>query len=291
MRQYTDISGKTRLVAFFAQPAKHSLSPKMHNLSFSLLDIDAVYLAFEVAPEHLKEQIQMIRVMDMLGANISMPHKQKCIPYLDELSKAAELVGAVNTIVNENGRLIGHNTDGLGFMQSIKEMGLDLTNQTMTMLGAGGAATAMIAQAAIDGVKKIHVFNRQSRHYPNYQEKLQRIAEKTNCQIELFPLENQQILKEKLAESVLLVNASSVGMYPKNQESPIKDASLLREDLAVYDAIYNPRETLLLKQAKEKKAKVDNGLSMLLYQGAAAFELWTSQQMPIKEVKNILKNS
>ena len=170
-------------------------------------------------------------------------------------------------------------------------MGLDLTNQTMTMLGAGGAATAMIAQSAIDGVKKIHVFNRQSRHYPNYQEKLQRIAEKTNCQIELFPLENQQILKEKLAESVLLVNASSVGMYPKNQESPIKDASLLREDLAVYDAIYNPRETLLLKQAKEKKAKVDNGLSMLLYQGAAAFELWTSQQMPIKEVKNILKNS
>lgn len=291
MREYTDISGKTRLVAFFAQPAKHSLSPKMHNLAFSMLDIDAVYLAFEVAPEHLAQQIHAMRVMDILGANVSMPHKQAVIQYLDELSSAASLVGAVNTIVQKKGRLIGHNTDGQGFMRAIKEMNINIIGQTITIIGAGGAAMAMIAQAALDGVKKINVFNRQSQHYSQYQKKLAKMAAQTKCQIELFPLENQQSLKEKLAESCLLVNASSVGMAPNDQVSPIPNGDFFRKDLAVYDAIYNPRETLLLKQAKAKGAKTENGLSMLLYQGAYAFELWTGREMPVNEIKEVLFNS
>lgn len=285
----TAISGYTRLVGFLANPAKHSISPKMHNLAFKETNIDAVYLAFDVSKDELEHGIQAIRTFDMLGANVSMPHKIAAVSYMDELTEAAELIGAINTIIHHEGNLIGHNTDGIGFCESLRENQVRIKNETMTLLGAGGAATAMICQAALDGMKTIHVFSRKSPRYERMHEKIKEITAKTNCVITLTELSDQNKLATALAQSSLLVNATSVGM--SDDTSPISDTSLLRKDLTVYDAIYNPRETYLLKQAKAAGAKTINGLGMLLYQGAAAFECWTGKKMPVEQIKPIIENS
>ncbi len=285
----TAISGYTRLVGFLANPAKHSISPKMHNLAFKETNIDAVYLAFDVSKDELEHGIQAIRTFDMLGANVSMPHKIAAVSYMDELTEAAELIGAINTIIHHEGNLIGHNTDGIGFCESLRENQVRIKNETMTLLGAGGAATAMICQAALDGMKTIHIFSRKSPRYERMQEKIKEITAKTNCVITLTELSDQNKLATALAQSSLLVNATSVGM--SDDTSPISDTSLLRKDLTVYDAIYNPRETYLLKQAKAAGAKTINGLGMLLYQGAAAFECWTGKKMPVEQIKPIIENS
>lgn len=204
MKGIEEISGQTRLVGFYANPARHSLSPKMHNLSFSKLGIDAVYLAFEVTKEALPTQIQAIRNMQMLGVNLSMPHKVAALDYVDELSPAAKIIGAINTIVNHEGKLIGHNTDGIGFMTSLAENQIDIIGQTMTVIGAGGAATAMITQAALDGVKQIYVLNRPSAHFKTYQEKMQAIMQATNCPIELISLEDQVLVYQAVNKLSLI---------------------------------------------------------------------------------------
>lgn len=284
-----EISGYTRLVGFFASPAKHSISPKMHNLAFKETNIDAIYLAFDVSNETLADSIQTIRTFDMLGANLSMPNKIAAINYMDELSESAKLIGAINTIVNQEGKLIGHNTDGIGFCESLREAKVSIKGTTMTLLGAGGAAIAMVTQAALDGMKEIYIFSRKSPNYDQMEEKIKKIMEETTCSIILTEWNEEQKLAEALAKSNLLVNATSVGM--KETQSPIKNPQLLREDLTVYDAIYDPRETLLLKQAKEKGAKTINGLGMLIYQGAAAFGLWTGTKMPVEKIKPIIENS
>ncbi|OTN76452.1 shikimate 5-dehydrogenase [Enterococcus sp. 8G7_MSG3316] len=282
------ISGHTRLAALFAKPARHSISPAMHNLSFSETTTDAIYLAFDVEPEDLATSIESIRTLDMLGVNLSMPHKMAAVPLVDELSPAAALIGAINTIVNQQGHLVGHNTDGTGFMRALDAIDVSIIGETITVIGAGGAATAIISQAALDGVKVIQVFNRKDDFYPVIDVKLQEIAQQTGCRISLQDLDDQGALADALAKSQLLVNATGVGMKPNEDVSPLKDTTLLRETLAVYDVIYNPRETQLLKDAKAAGAKTANGLSMLLYQGAAAFELWTGKQMPIEKVRALI---
>lgn len=283
------ISGYTRLVGFLASPAKHSISPKMHNLAFKETNTDAVYLAFDVSKAELENGIQAIRTFDMLGANVSMPHKIAAVSYMDELTEAAELIGAINTIIHRDGKLIGHNTDGVGFCESLRENQVAISGETMTLLGAGGAATAMICQAALDGMQTIHVFSRKSPRYERMKEKIKEITAKTNCMITLTELSDQNKLATALKESSLLVNATSVGM--SDDTSPLYNATLLRNDLTVYDAIYNPRETHLLKQAKAVGAKTINGLGMLVYQGAEAFECWTGKKMPVDIIKPVIENS
>ncbi len=283
------ISGHTRLAALFAKPARHSISPAMHNLSFSENNIDAVYLAFDVEPENLVTSIESIRTLDMLGVNLSMPHKMAAVPLVDALSPAAALIGAINTIVNDNGHLTGHNTDGIGFMKALEAIDVSIIGETITVIGAGGAATAIISQAALDGVKEIQVFNRKDAFYPVIEVKLQEIAQQTGCNITLQDLADDSALADALNKSQLLVNATGVGMKPNESESPLKDTSLLRASMAVYDVIYNPRETQLLRDAKAAGAKTANGLSMLLYQGAAAFELWTGKEMPVKKVQALIE--
>ncbi|WP_313538886.1 shikimate dehydrogenase [Enterococcus sp.] len=283
------ISGHTRLAALFAKPARHSISPAMHNLSFSENNIDAVYLAFDVEPENLATSIESIRTLDMLGVNLSMPHKMAAVTLVDALSPAAALIGAINTIVNDNGHLTGHNTDGIGFMKALEAIDVSIIGETITVIGAGGAATAIISQAALDGVKEIQVFNRKDAFYPVIEVKLQDIAQQTGCNITLQDLADDSALADALNKSQLLVNATGVGMKPNESESPLKDTSLLRASMAVYDVIYNPRETQLLRDAKAAGAKTANGLSMLLYQGAAAFELWTGKEMLVKKVQALIE--
>ncbi|MBL1230824.1 shikimate dehydrogenase [Enterococcus sp. BWB1-3] len=285
------ITGHTRLVGLYATPIRHSVSPMIQNTAFQALGIDAVYLAFELGTDRLPQVIDSIRNLDMLGANLSMPNKMAAVPLMDDLSEAAKLVGAINTIVNVNGKLTGHITDGTGFMRSLKDMDIDIIGRKMTLIGAGGAATAIIVQAALDGVKEIAVYNRRDEFFEKVKEKLTYIKQQTGCNIHLHDLENESELAADVKDSTLLVNATGVGMKPDLEAAPISDFSIITKDLAVFDVIYTPRETRLLKEAKARGAKTANGLGMLLYQGAAAFELWTGKEMPIETVKSIIENS
>jgi shikimate dehydrogenase len=285
------ITGQTRLAALFASPARHSISPVMHSTAFDELGINAVYLAFEITPAQLPAAIQSIRELDMIGVNLSMPHKMAAMKLVDEVSEAGQLIGAINTIVNHEGHLVGHNTDGVGAMSALKEKKIEIVNKEITVIGAGGAATAIISQAALDGVKKIHVFNRHDQFFDVITEKLKNIAAHTHCTITLHDLADEQLLATCTASSSLLVNATGVGMAPNADATPFKDLSILRRDLPVFDVIYNPRETQLVKAAKAVGATTLNGLGMLLYQGVEAFRLWTGQEMPVAIIKPIVENS
>ncbi|MGO3115331.1 shikimate dehydrogenase [Enterococcus pseudoavium] len=284
-----EISGKTRLAGLYALPARHSFSPLMHTTAFQATGVDAIYLSFDIQPERLGESIQAIRDLEMLGINLSMPHKMAAINYVDELSQAARLIGAINTIVNQKGKLIGHNTDGSGCMASLKQNGIEIIGKRMTILGAGGAATAIITQAAIDGVEAIDVFNIKDDFYRKIEPKLAEIAAETDCQIQLHDLADEAQLTASIAASSLLINATNIGMAPDTEQMPLPNTTLLRKDLPVFDVIYHPGETKLLKAAKEIGAITVNGLGMLLYQGAAAFKLWTGEEMPVALIQPLLE--
>lgn len=285
------ITGHTGLVGLFATPIRHSVSPMIQNTAFQVLGIDAVYLAFEVGNDGLGQAIESIRNLEMLGANLSMPNKMLALDSMDELSEAARLVGAINTITNDNGKLTGHITDGTGFMRSLDDIDVNVIGKKMTIIGAGGAATAIIVQAALDGVREIAVYNRKDEFYETIQEKLTYIADNTPCEIQLNDLADEAKLSADVADSALLLNATGIGMKPMQDKTPIQDFSIIRPDLAVCDVIYNPRETEFLKQARLRGAKTNNGLGMLLYQGAAAFKLWTGKEMPIDIVKPIIEKN
>ena len=205
--------------------------------------------------------------------------------YCDHLSPAAQIIGAVNTVVNDNGILTGHTTDGIGYMQAAKDAGYDLTGKTMTLLGGGGAATAICVQAALDGLKEIHVFNIKDQFFPRLQALVDRINEKTDCKVTLDDLADATELKKAVDASDILTNGTSVGMSPNTDNCLITDMSMFRPDLIVSDVIYNPEETKLLLLAREHSCPTFNGLYMLLYQGAAAFTLWTGKEMPVDIIK------
>ena len=280
------ITGHTRLTGLLGSPVAHSISPLMHNEAFQLLNLDYVYLCFDVSEDSLETAVNGLKACNIRGFNLTMPNKNKVVELLDELSPAARLIGAVNTVVNDNGRLIGYNTDGIGYMQSVKDAGYDIKGKTVTLMGAGGAATAICAQAALDGVSVIHIFARPtSRFWERTCTLVNTINETLPSRAILHENGDTAALKDALLQSAMLINATSVGMAPNTDASIITDTSLFRPDLIVSDVIYNPRETKLLYEAKQAGSPVFNGMYMLLYQGAEAFRLWTGQQMPIEPVK------
>ena len=276
------ITGHTELIGLMAYPIRHSSSPAMHNAAFAKLGLDYAYLAFEVDNDSLEGAVQGIRSLKLVGSNVSMPNKTVVHKYLDKLSPAAEMCGAVNTIVNEDGVLTGHITDGTGYMMSLKDNGVDVIGKKMTIVGAGGAATAIEIQAALDGVAEISIFNRKDEFWANAEETVRKINEKTNCKAQLFDLADLDKLKEEIASSYLFTNATGMGMKPLEGQTYIPDKSFLRPDLIVSDVVYYPRETELLRMAKEVGCKTMNGLGMMLFQGAAAFKMWTGEDMPIE---------
>lgn len=280
-----EITGNTKLTALLGSPVSHSISPQMHNESFRLLGLDYVYLAFDVTPEHLRNAVLGLKAAGICGFNLTMPLKVHILPYLDELTPAARLAQAVNTVIVKDGRLIGHTTDGAGYMQSVSDAGYDIIGKKMTLLGAGGAATAICVQAALDGVSSIDMYKRKNATWDKTEEFCHQVASETGCNIRLLDIEDTSLLAESVAESTILTNATSVGMAPDTSSSPIPDSAMLQEGLIVSDIIYNPRETLLMKQAKERGCPCFNGLYMLLYQGAAAFKCWTGQEMPTDIIK------
>lgn len=280
-----EITGKTKLTALLGSPVSHSISPQMHNASFRLLGLDYVYLAFDVTPEHLHDAVMGLKAAGICGFNLTMPLKVHILPYLDELTPAARLAGAVNTVIARDGKLIGHTTDGVGYMRSVADAGYDIIGRKMTLLGAGGAATAICVQAALDGVSSIDMFKRRNASWDKTADFCQHVASETGCRIRLLDIENTTLLAESIDESAILTNATSVGMAPDSSASPIADSSMLHKGLIVSDIIYNPRETMLMKQASEWGCPCFNGMYMLLYQGAAAFKCWTGQEMPTEIIK------
>ena len=278
------IDGYTRLVAVVANPIKHSISPFIHNSAFEATNTNGVYLAWEVDATELAETVANIRRYQMYGINLSMPYKEQVIPYLDQLSEEACLIGAVNTVVNREGTLIGYNTDGKGFFKSLPSF--KISRKRLVLLGAGGAAKAILAQAILDGVSQISVFVRSSS-MEKTRPYLEKIQNATGFRVDLFALEDVQDLQDSITQADLLVNATSVGMDGSSQ--PIPTSIVLPEKLLVADVIYQPFETPFLKWAREQGNQSINGLGMLLYQAAEAFELWTGKEMPTDQIWELLK--
>ncbi|AGX41713.1 shikimate dehydrogenase [Clostridium saccharobutylicum] len=242
------ITGKTQLTGLLGTPVSHSISPIMHNESFAKLGLDFAYLAFNVGNEGVKSAVEGLRTLNARGFNVTMPNKTVICQYLDKLSPAAELAGAVNTVVNDNGVLTGHITDGTGYMRSLKEAGIDIIGKKMTIVGAGGAATAIEIQAALDGVKEISIFNIKDEFFERAKKTVQDINEKTNCKATLFDLEDKETLRREIANSAILTNATGIGMKPYEGQTYV-EKSMLRSDLIVSDVIYNPEKTTLLEMA------------------------------------------
>ena len=278
------IDGYTRLAAVVANPIKHSISPFIHNSAFEATNTNGVYLAWEVDAAELAETVANIRRYQMYGINLSMPYKEQVIPYLDQLSEEACLIGAVNTVVNREGTLIGYNTDGKGFFKSLPSF--KISRKRMVLLGAGGAAKAILAQAILDGVSQIAVFVRSSS-IEKTRPYLEKIQNATGFRVDLFALEDVQDLQDSITQADLLVNATSVGMDGSSQ--PIPTSIVLPEKLIVADVIYQPFETPFLKWARNQGNQSINGLGMLLYQAAEAFELWTGKEMPTDQIWELLK--
>lgn len=277
------ISGSTRLICLLGSPVAHSLSPIMHNLSFAHEGLDFVYLAFDIKSEAIGKTLDSLKTLNFRGCNLTMPLKISCLPYIDELSKVSFLCKAVNTITFEDGKLYGTSTDGTGFYDSLLDHGFDVKNEKVTLLGAGGAATSIAAEMALRGVREIDIFQRKSKTFERAAEFSGRVNHETNCHVEVIDLEDKSSLKKAISESALLLNATNVGMgEDKNSLIP---EEYLRQNLIVSDIIYHPEKTTLLKEAEKIGAPFFNGKDMLLFQGAASFEIWTGKKMPVSFIK------
>ena len=283
------ITGTTELIGLFATPIRHSSSPLMHNLAFAKLGLDYAYLAFEVGRETLPRAVDSIRALEMRGANISMPNKTVVHEYLDHLSLEARLCGSVNTIVNENGTLTGYNTDGQGFIGALRASGINISGEKLTIIGAGGASTAICVQAALFGARELSIFNRRDQFFQSAERIAGAVRDNTNCVARACPLDDEAALRREVAESQLLVNATGIGMKPYEGRSAVNDLTLFRPDLIVFDVIYAPRRTKLMELAASQGCRVLNGHGMMLYQGAAAFKLWTGREMPVDYIRETMR--
>ena len=284
------INGHTRLYALIGSPVGHSGSPAMYNYSFEKLGIDAAYLAFDIPLEKTKDAIDAFRTLNVGGFNITMPNKTAAAQLVDRLSPAAELVGACNTVVVEEDKtMTGHITDGIGFVRNLKEQGVGIEGKKIVLLGTGGAATAIAVQAALDKASEIAIFNRKDEFFANGEKTVEKIKKAVPSMKKIYieDIDDKKKLGEAIAGRDLLINATRAGMSPLENVLPVPE-ELLHKDLAVADVVYNPRETLLIKKAKEAGCKAAvGGIGMLLWQGAAAFELFTGKEMPAQEVMEL----
>ena len=280
------ITGHTGLLALFGSPVGHSGSPAMYNYSFQKLGLDYVYVALDIKEHEVKDAIDAMRLFHMRGCNVTMPDKTEAARYMDELSPAAKIIGAVNTIVNDNGKLTGHITDGEGFVANLKDHGIEVNGKKITVAGGGGAATAIQVQCALDGAREITIFNIKDAFF----ERTLQTAEKIRSAVDgivvnVYDIADTDQMTREILESDIFVNATIVGMKPMDDQSVVKDLSALHKGLVVCDAVYNPEETRLLREAKDAGCVCVGGKGMLLWQGVSAFRLFTGQEMPVEEVK------
>ena len=280
-----NIDGHTRLLGLIGTPVGHSKSPAMYNYCFDKYVLNCAYLAFDVPMEKVEEAVNALRTFNVMGANVTMPLKNAVIPYLDEVSAASQAIGSVNTIVNKDGKLTGYVTDGMGYTGELRRGGVEIAGKTVTLLGAGGAASAIVIEAALEGAKEIRVFNKRDAFWERALNNLETIGKAAPaCKISLNDLDDAEALRASIDSSDILTNATRVGMKPLDDQSLITDTSLFRPGLIVTDVVYDPEETKLLREAKAAGCKTFDGLGMLVEQGAASFKLYTGLDMPVAEV-------
>lgn len=280
------ISGTTGLLALIGSPVEHSGSPAMYNYSFQKLGLDYVYVAFDITTEDVGKAVEAVRLFKMRGINVTMPDKTEAVRYMDALSPAAQIIGAVNTIVNDDGVLTGHITDGEGFVNNLRSHGIEIAGKKITVAGGGGAATAIQVQCALDGAREISIFNIKDEFFERTLQTAEKIRNaKPECVVNVYDIADDAKMKEEIASSDIFTNATIVGMKPMDGESVVKDVSAFRPGLVVCDAVYNPKMTRLLREAEEAGCICVGGEGMLLWQGAAAFKLYTGRDMPVEEVK------
>ncbi len=276
------LNNETVMYGVFGDPIKHSRSPLMMNRAFRETGLNAAYAAFQVKPQDLGEAIRGVRALGFRGINVTIPHKVEIIPYLDELSDAAKRIGAVNTVVQEEGRLIGRNTDGIGFVRSLKEeAGFFPQGRTVLLIGAGGAARGVAYALASEGPKQMWIANRTVRKAQDLAAELSAFADCRGIGLEDI---------RECGFPDLVVNTTQVGMHPNEAELPL-DAGLLRAGMTVSDIVYNPLKTRLLTEAERRGCRIHSGLGMFIYQGVYAFEYWTGKQAPVQAMREVVERS
>ncbi len=273
----SEISPKTKLLGVIGNPIEHSMSPAMHNAAIQALHLDYRYLAFQVLPERLQEAIQGMRALNISGLNITIPHKEKVMPYLDEIEETAAKIGAINTIKNVKGRLIGRNTDGEGAIAAIKGVGWKLDRSNVVIIGSGGAARAIsfVLAKLVPRIIILYQIKDQA-------EKLVAELEKQSKATVIGAPLDEDCTGREIQEADIMINATPVGMFP-NLDKSVISKKCLHSDLNVFDIVYNPLQTQLLKDAKEIGCATLSGINMLVNQGALAFEWWTGV-VPDKEI-------
>lgn len=280
------IKGSTKVYGILGWPVEHSFSPVLHNSAFQQTGLDCVYVPFPVKPADLARTMDGIRSMGISGVSVTIPHKSKVIDYLDEITPEAKLIGAVNTIVSKDGRLKGYNTDAPGFLSSLEsEAAVSPADKKVLILGAGGAARAVAVQMALAGASEILITSKTF-------EKVESIVNLINHSVRQCArsfIWSETEFRKILPETDILINTTPVGMHPRVDEMPKFPLRYLPASALVCDLIYNPRETLLLKKSREQGCAAMNGMGMLLYQGAIAFELWTGVKPPIEVMKTALE--
>ena len=282
------ISGKTIICGIIGDPIEHSMSPLMHNTAFKTLGLDYAYVPFKVKSLELRKAIEGIRGMNLRGVNVTIPHKVAVMPLLDRIDPLAEKIGAINTIVNDDGILTGYNTDTAGFLQTLHERGIELAEKRVLLLGAGGAARAIGNILAAEKAKLMVLNRRQELFWA--EDLARRLVQSYGADVEVGELTNEN-LKKAISDVDILVNATSLGMSPDNDQTPVP-ADLFPANITVFDIIYNPLPTRLLQEAKAAGARTIDGLEMLVQQGAVSFEKWTGIKAPVdvmrKSVERLL---
>lgn len=271
------------LLGVMGDPILHSKSPAMHNAALKATGVPGTYVPLHVTNNNLKDAIQGVRALEFRGVNVTVPHKVEVMKYVDVIDEGARYIGAVNTIVNDGGVLTGYNTDGIGYIRSLKEEALaDLGGKNVLVLGSGGAARGVIYALLKEGPSKVIVANRTASKADELAQEWSHLGNMKGCSMD----EVQKYIKE----IDLLINTTSVGMYPNIGDSPI-EADLIPEGIVVSDLIYNPLKTEILHQAEKKGCVIHNGLGMFVYQGGYAFEYWTGHAAPIHEMREAVSGS
>jgi len=293
MNQSTNfsISGKTTIVGLIGHPVSHSVSPPMHNAAFAELGIDWRYVPLPVPvepPDRVGEAVRGLRALGLRGANVTVPHKQAVMPHLDQWTEAARAIGAVNTIrVEEDGALLGDNTDARGFGRDVEDHGVVLSDKRALVLGAGGSARAVVYGLADAGCAEIAILNRTEAKAQQLASDMQPFFAECTITAHAFP----GAVADVASQADLVVNCTSLGMTPRVEGLPWDDRVRFRADQVVYDLVYNPPQTRLLQRAADAGAQTIGGLGMLIWQGAIAFELWTGQSAPVATMRQAVEEA
>ena len=278
------ITGKTKVVGLIGHPVEHSLSPAMHNAAFKYLDLDFVYVPFDVSRKQLESAITGAKSLNIKGLNVTIPHKSEVINYLDSLDEISELIGAVNTIKFSIQGVEGYNTDGVGAVRAIEEIS-SIKNKKIIILGAGGASRAISFQIIVKGADKVIIANRTLDKAFHLKSNL---INKLNADVESVGLTDE--LKKELEDADILINTTPVGMYPNVNEKPLVTSDMMHEGLIVNDIIYNPLKTGILKEAEIAGATPVSGIKMLIYQGIESFKIWTGVEPPVEVFQQSLES-